>query len=215
MNPRLLDNKPDSNRETIELYLVSDTGAIELNDKQKELLDRWMFTDEQIRKHEMTRETLAKLIMHRFKVSRITAYQDIVNTEAVFASSTPLNKKYRIQLRIEFIEMKISELYGMCRMDPEDEEGNKIPEEEEDVLVKISRIKNNQEYLHEAKELEKVLQKYYHDYPDIQPARAPRKIVYNILFSKMPEPKMTVEDAMQAAGRILNIKPNDQDGAAK
>jgi hypothetical protein len=215
MNPRLLDNKPDSNRETIELYLVSDLGAVELNDKQKDLLDRWTFTDEHIRKHEMTRETLAKLIMHRFKVSRITAYQDIVNTEAVFASSTPLNKKYRIQLRIEFIEMKISELYGMCRMDPEDDEGNKIPQEEEDVLVKISRIKNNQEYLHEAKELEKVLQKYYHDYPDIQPARAPRKIVYNILFSKMPEPKMTVDDAMQAAGKILNIKPNEPDGADK
>jgi len=210
---KLLENKPESNREMIELYLVSEEGAVALTDKQKELLTRWQYADELIRRHEMSRETISKMIMRKFDpLSRVTAYQDIVNAEAVFASSTPLNKKYRIQLRIEFLEMKISELYGMVNMEPKDEDGNTCKPEDEDIMDRISRIKYNQEYLHEAKELEKVLQKYYHDYPDIVPKRSPRKIVYNIQFNSLPASILPADEAMKKAGMILNIKPNDPDG---
>lgn len=106
-----LNSSIDTNRETIELFLVSEPGTIELSDKQKELLQRWEFADEQIRKNEMKRETIAQLITMKFKISRASAYQDIVNAESIFASSTPLNKKYRIGLRIEYLERKIEELY--------------------------------------------------------------------------------------------------------
>jgi hypothetical protein len=106
-----LRGKGDSHRETIELYLISETGAVELNEKQKLLLQRWEYADELIRLKEIRdRETQAKMIMRKFDVSRTTAYQDIVNAENVFSSSTPLNKKYRIGLRIEFLEKKIDEL---------------------------------------------------------------------------------------------------------
>lgn len=196
----------------IELYLVSEEGSVQLDDTQKELLRRWEYADELIRKNEMRRETIAKLIMLKFKpLSRTTAYQDIVNAEAVFASSTPLNKKYRVQLRIEFLEMKISELYGMVHLDPVDEAGNKINDSEEDVFDRIDRIKGNQEYLHEAKELEKVLQKYYHDYPDTITPRTPRNITYNIQYNNLPAPTMSAEEAREKADKILHIKPNEPD----
>src|SRR5436190_14595013 len=194
--------KSDSNLETICLHLVSDEGTVPLTDKQKELLKRWEYADELIRRNEMRRETIAKLIMVKFKnaegkpLSRVTAYQDIVNAENLFASSTPLNKKYRIQVRIEFLEMKINELYGMVRMGPTDEAGNAIDDKEEDVLEKANRIQTNIEYLHEAKELEKILQKYYHDYPDALPRRSPKTIIYHMNFHTLPAPAMTVEEAL-------------------
>lgn len=197
--------KNDSNFDVISLHLVSDEGAVVLNDKQKELLTRWQYADEQIRKNEMRREEIAKLIIFKFKVSRVTAYQDIVNAENLFASSTPLNKKYRIQLRIEFLEMKINELYGMVRMEATDEAGN-ATDEPEDILVKVDRIQQNVEYLHEAKELEKILQKYYHDYPDMIPKRSPKTIVYNMIFANLPAPTMTVEEALRADGKMIDIK---------
>jgi hypothetical protein len=202
--------KGDSNREVIELFLVSEDGAVALNDIQKTLLDRWTYADELIRKHEMTRETIARLIKKKFSVSRVTAYQDIVNAENVFSSSTPLNKKYRIQLRIEFLEMKINELYGMCEMVPKDpESGIEISESEEDIFDRIGRIKNNQEYMHEAKELEKILQKYYSDYPAAIIPRSPKNIIYNMQFNSMPSPVLTTEQAIELDNKTLNIKPRE------
>jgi hypothetical protein len=140
-----LKNPNDTNREQVELFLQSEPGAVELNEKQKELYIRWEFVDEAIRKQEVRkRETLAQMVMVRFKVSRTTAYQDIVNAEHVFASSAPLNKKYRTQQRIEFLETKIDELF---------EAGENIA----------------------AAMLEKTLQKYYEKYPDITPLRSPKR----------------------------------------
>ncbi len=202
----------ETNREAIEHYLVSPEGSVQINDVQRELLTRWEFADEHIRRHEIRRADLAKLIVMRFKVSRVTAYQDIVNAENVFASSSPLNKRYRIALRIELLEMKITELYNMCRFEPTDEAGNPLDEEEaaqEDVLEKVARIKNNQEYLHEAKELEKVLQKYYQDYPDILPRRSPKTIIYNIQYNSLPAPQLTPDEAMDLHKKTIYLKPND------
>src|SRR5436190_5584957 len=202
--------KSDSNLETICLHLVSDEGTVPLTDKQKELLKRWEYADELIRRNEMRRETIAKLIMVKFKnaegkpLSRVTAYQDIVNAENVFASSTPLNKKYRIQLRIEFLEMKINELYGMVHIDPVDEAGNKIAAAEEDLDKLIDRVESNKRYLHEAKELEKILQKYYHDYPNVIPKRSPKTIIFNMIYNNLPAPAMSVEDALRADGTMID-----------
>jgi hypothetical protein len=206
--------KSDSNFDVILLHLQSEEGSVVLNETQQTLLTRWQAADEYIRRNEMRREAIAKLIMGRFSVSRVTAYQDIVNAENLFASSTPLNKKYRIGLRIEFIEMKIAELYDRVHMGPVDEAGNKIQDEEEDLSIKLQRIQNNVEYLHEAKELEKILQKYYHDYPDASPRRSPKTIQYNMIFANLPAAAMTVEEALRADGKMIDIKES-KNGSGK
>ncbi len=103
----------DDNREEILAFLESggsDT-VIELTDKQKELLDRWKFADEKIREQKYKRYQIAEFIMAAKNVSRDTAMRDIVNAEYVFSSSFPLNKKYLIGQRIEFLQKKINDAY--------------------------------------------------------------------------------------------------------
>lgn len=209
--------KGDTNRESIELYLVSDEGSVELNETQKKLLKRWEYADELIRIQEIRgRETIATLLMRRFTVSRTTAYQDIVNAEAVFSSSTPLNKKYRVGIRIEFLEKKIDELYGNVKQyEPEPEELEGLAPGQtpvEDVLAKAMRIQGNEEYINQAIALEKVLQKYYQYYPDLAPTKSPRTIVFNIQNNSLPVAPMSAEDALREAGKIINIKPNGEPG---
>jgi len=169
--------KDGSNREAIELYLQSDEGAIQLTDKQKLLLQRWTYADELIREGEIrSREVVAKMIIKKFDVSRATAFQDIVNAEQVFSSSTPLNKRYRIGLRIEFLEKQIDDLY------------------------------EKQEYIAAAM-LEKTLQKYYETYPDIKPARSPKKIIFKVYAGDMPQAPLAVDEARKKAQeKIIELK---------
>jgi hypothetical protein len=102
-------NLGDDNRDFIISHLESG-GVIELTELQEKLLERWVFADEIIRRNvgKKRREEIANLIKERFGVSRITAYKDIIDAEFVFSSSTPLNKKYTIGLRIELLEREIS-----------------------------------------------------------------------------------------------------------
>lgn len=97
----------DVNREIIEQYIATDESGITLTEKQEELLIRWRYADELIRQQRYIKEDVSKFIMKKFNVSRDTAFRDIVSAEAVFSSSTPLNKKYHIGLRIEFLEKQI------------------------------------------------------------------------------------------------------------
>lgn len=177
-----LKAKDSTNREAIELFLVSEEGSVELTDKQNDLLRRWTYADEVIRKGEVRgRETIAQLLIMKFKVSRATAYQDIVHAEQVFSSSTPLNKRFRIGLRIEFLEKKIDELYEL-----------------QDNMSAVM--------------LEKSLQKYYDCYPDIAPVKSPKKIVYNIQNNILPAAGMSADDALMQGLKMLEIKPNDTNG---
>lgn len=204
MSRELERYKGDTNRDVIELYLVSEEGKVELNDQQKKLLQRWQYADELIRKNEMRRETIARMIMVKFLVSRMTAYQDIVQAENVFASSTPLNKKYRVQLRIEFLEMKINELYGEVEPDPDDPK-------QEDELEKIFRRQRNSKYILEAIQLEKVLKDYYKLYPDVTPPRSPKTIVFKVVQDKLPQPALSILDAMNQDGHVIDITPIEGD----
>lgn len=100
-------------REEIIDYLEQggiDSG-IQLSDKAQVLLTRWRYADEVIRENRYKRELVAQKIVNKFGVSRDTAYKDIVNAEMVFASSTPLNKRYWIQNRIEYLQQKIDDCY--------------------------------------------------------------------------------------------------------
>lgn len=105
IKPLIKADKLDNNREAIQAYLVAG-GQGELTDKQKELLLRWEFADEMIRTNmgKLSRSDIANLIVSRFKVSLATAKADMVSAEEVMSSSSPMNKKHRMQLRVEFLE---------------------------------------------------------------------------------------------------------------
>jgi hypothetical protein len=101
-------SKGDSHRDII-LNHLEQAGSTQLTEIQKELLERWTFADEIIRRNVgfKKREAIAGMIMHRFNVCRATAYTDIVSAEYVFSSSAPRNKKYLIGIRIDALEQAI------------------------------------------------------------------------------------------------------------
>lgn len=109
--PKLRYN--DANREDILRFLQAggDSSQVQLTDKQNELIERWRFADEKIRENRYKRNELANFITGKFGVSRDTAMRDIVNAEYVFSSSAPLNKRFLIGQRIEFLQKKINEAY--------------------------------------------------------------------------------------------------------
>lgn len=209
----MADNKliGDSNRDIIEQYLVSDPGTVVLDDTQQKLLARWEYADELIRRHEHKREEISRLIIHKYSVSRSTSYQDIVNAENVFASSTPLNKKYRIGLRIEYLEMKISQIYEGIKLEgpTKDEDGNDY---EEDIIEKVGRIEANKEYYQQAIMMEKVLAKYYEMYPNLITPRSPKNIILNIQQNILPAAPMTAAEAIEKAKKIIHLKPREDNG---
>lgn len=98
-----------SHRETIKEHLMAGGEGFELTSFQQELLFRWEFADEKLRQNmgKLNRNGIAELVKNKFNISLCTAKSDLVNAEYVFASSNPLNKAYRIQLRIEFLEREI------------------------------------------------------------------------------------------------------------
>ncbi len=189
------------NREAVELYLVSEEGSVSLTDKQKGLLNRWEYADELIRQNMWRREEISLMIQRKFTVSRATAYQDIVNAENIFSSSTPLNKRYRIQLRIELLETQINSLWGYVKPAPF--------EEPEELFDRISRIKSNEEYINQAIALEKVLKGYYDIYPDTKPTRSPKTIIFQVAGNILPPAPMNVGDALARATTMLHIKANE------
>jgi hypothetical protein len=83
--------------------------GVELSDFQKQLLIRWEYADQKIRENmgKLNRADIAQLLVNKFGVSLSTAKSDLVNAEYVCSSSNPLNKAYKIQLRIEFLERQI------------------------------------------------------------------------------------------------------------
>lgn len=104
---RLVKNgKGDSDREAIELYLIAGGEGIELTEEQTQKLERWTFADEMIRTNmgKLSRFEISRLIETRYNVSGYMARNYMNAAEAVFSSSSPINKKHRIQLRIEFLE---------------------------------------------------------------------------------------------------------------
>ncbi len=159
-------NNGDSNREVILRYLEAGGVGFELTKKQQELLDRWTWCDEKMRENvgRLKREEIAKLMMQRFNIARCTAFQDIVNTEYVFSTSTPLSKKYRMQLRIEFLEKEI----------------------------RLASLDNDRTAV---AMLEKVLQKYYLEYPDVVPTQSPTTWIFNVDARTINENPVSIEEA--------------------
>ena len=118
-------SKPDSRLQTKAESSIGNFEAIEeylnsgeekpLTDLQEKLLERWTFADELMRNNvgRLKKEEVANRLKLHFTISKSLAYRDIVDAEKLFSSTTPLNKKYRIQLRIEFLESQIR----LCAVD--------------------------------------------------------------------------------------------------
>lgn len=172
------------NRDTILAYVESggDESMIQLNDVQKVMLERWRFADELIRKggEYFLRENVALRIMDKFSVSRDTAYKDIVSAEHVFYSSAPLNKKYWIQRRVEYIQRIIDNLCTL--VEDKGEEGKVYWMGDADKFEVAARW-------------EAVLQKYIDKFPEFMAPRSPKKIVYNIMNNILVNNSTTIQDA--------------------
>jgi hypothetical protein len=187
----------DTNREQIQRYIDAGGEGVDLSDKQQELLKRWRHADELVRQSFFgkfqLREDIAKNIMVTFEVSRDTAWRDITNAETVFSSSAPLNKKYFIQRRIEWISSIIAKLAGPV-YDLENDTKMICEIEPENAAI--------------AAKWEAILQKYVEAYPDFTPVRSPKNIIYNIqqnLFTT----NITVEDAAKEADIIIQQIEDD------
>jgi hypothetical protein len=188
----------DGNREVIQRYIDAGGEGVELNEIQQRLLDRWRFADELIRqsffgKYQL-REDIANAIRSKFDVSRDTAYKDIVNAEHVFSSSAPLNKKYFIQRRIEWICHIISELTKP--IERKNEKGDVI-----DTYIDEDKSAIAAKY-------EAILQKYVAIYPDYVPMRSPKTIIYNIQQNLLTT-GITTEEAFTDADVIITQLTKD------
>lgn len=104
----LKTNKADENWEVIEQYIIAGSEGMELTEKQKAMYERWVFIDEKLRQGRERRYQIWNAVKLRFGVSIETARRDMVGAEMVFSSTTPLNKKYKTAVRIEFLERQIN-----------------------------------------------------------------------------------------------------------
>lgn len=132
------DLKADNNLEAIRAYIIADDDSIQLTDeqaRQKLIID---FTDEQLRAKAgvLNRYNIAQVISNRFSITHRSAQKYITMAEDLYSSSNPLNKKYKIQLRIERCE----ELQRICI-------------EKDELLVAASFEKLIQEYIKQYPEM--------------------------------------------------------------
>lgn len=100
--------RPDTTLEVIRAYIIAEGDGITLSDEQEEQKKIIDFTDEQIRQKQgiLKRFEIARIIANRFGMSTRSAQRYITLSEDLYSSSAPLNKKYKIQLRIEFCEQQ-------------------------------------------------------------------------------------------------------------
>lgn len=158
----------------IEAYLQAGGEGIVLSPRQEKKLDILRFADEKIRQGNgrFKREEIAGMIRVTFGVSRDTAYKYIVNAEHIFSSSYPLNKRYEIGIRIEFLKEKI-------RFAAADNDWKAVAM------------------------MERVLENYYRQYPDIIKTDTKKTLIMNVVnqFFETPEKTtaMTLEDSIQYA----------------
>lgn len=156
-NSQVLQMRDETNREIILTYLEAEGEGIVLTEKQQELLERWTFAADELRKNlgKRKRSAVADMIMEKYGVKRATAFQDIVNAEYVYSSSFPRNIKFFVDARMEFLEKAINDAY------------------------------HNREFDAVAR-LEKVLQGYASMYPKNKTQESPRKMVF-ILNGERPK----------------------------
>jgi hypothetical protein len=102
------ENK-ESNFDIIRRHLFSDQ-TIDLTHQQQQLMDRWNCAMELRTCENMKTKDIIIKLMEKFGVERATAFNDIGWAESLYGYSNPLNKRYRIGARIEYLEEHIQVL---------------------------------------------------------------------------------------------------------
>lgn len=107
--------KPETNLDLIRAYVISDGQGIKLTEDQQRQLVILNFTDEQLRTKQglLNRFSIAQIISKRFELTIRSAQKYITMAEDLYSSSNPLNKRYKVQLRIEHCERNIEMLEQM------------------------------------------------------------------------------------------------------
>lgn len=100
MIPNVITPK-ETDLDKITAFLQSDSGDIVLSPKQDEMLDKYDFTDNCIRKYG-ERKT-RNMIMNQYGISKATAYRYIQQTKILFASVSRTEKEYWRRIVVEII----------------------------------------------------------------------------------------------------------------
>lgn len=77
----------------IEYLTNEETEGLKLSEKQQEMLNRYDFADNLIRKY-IHRGRVANILMKKFKISKAQAYKDIRDSKIMFNSTNKLDKEY-------------------------------------------------------------------------------------------------------------------------
>lgn len=105
-----VENNSRKNLEVIENYLCADEDdrlMMPLSKKQKELLERWSYADEQLRKDRWKHTEILDMLMKRFNISENSARDDLRSAQMVFGSANALNKLYTSYAQVRRLENNI------------------------------------------------------------------------------------------------------------
>lgn len=90
-----------------------DGDLVVLSDKQTQMMKRWDYVIE-LKSSEgpnrLSSSMIVSTLMQKFGIERATAWNDIGYAEALFGYSTPINKRYRIGARINYLEEQINKM---------------------------------------------------------------------------------------------------------
>ena len=105
-------NKKATSFELIKKRLFDEDGdLVELSDLQMNMMERWNYAIELRTCDQLYTKDIVMKLMERFAIERATALNDIGSAEALFGYSTPINKRFRIGARIDYLEEKIALAY--------------------------------------------------------------------------------------------------------
>lgn len=104
------ENNARKNLEVIENYLCADEEdrlQMPLSKKQSELMERWSFADELLRKDRWKHTEILNMLMKRFGLSENSARDDLRSAQLVFGSANALNKLYTSYAQVRRLENNI------------------------------------------------------------------------------------------------------------
>lgn len=82
-----------NSRDRILKHLQDDKYSVELSEAEERILVRWDLADDLLRQYNKERDVVA-MLMHKFKVSKATAINDVMNAKLVYGYSSRIEKDY-------------------------------------------------------------------------------------------------------------------------
>ena len=104
------ENNSRRNLEAIESHLCcddDDRASQPLTEKQQQLLERWSYADDLLRKDRFKHTEIVDQLMIKFGIGESSSWDDIRHAQIVFASAKPLHKRSTSYAQIRRIESNI------------------------------------------------------------------------------------------------------------